>query len=84
MSTYRDGLDTAPYLCWWVFHPLFPNTEEYSIQMSQKAISIAALGAPYIFAKRCTGRKKGGKLWPASRRGDRGRRHGSRRLVTKE
>jgi len=42
MSTYRDGLDTAPYLYCWVFHPLFPNTEEYSIQTSQKAISISA------------------------------------------
>src|SRR5437016_4607082 len=44
MSTYRDGLGTATFLCCWVFHPLFPNTEEYSIQTSQWAISKAVLG----------------------------------------
>src|SRR5712691_11403253 len=42
MSTYRDGLGTVPFLCYWVFHPLSSNTEEYSIQKSQKAISISA------------------------------------------
>jgi hypothetical protein len=41
MSTFSDALDTAPYLCYWVFHPLFPNTEKYSIQTSQEAISKA-------------------------------------------
>jgi hypothetical protein len=36
MSTYSDGLDTAPYPCSGMFHPLFPNTEEYSIETSRR------------------------------------------------
>jgi hypothetical protein len=38
-----------------VFHPLFPNTEEYSIQTGQEAISKAVLGMSN------SGEKKGWK-----------------------